>query len=220
MHPPEGVVIAGEGLHQRSVRIGDVFADAVTGGIQGVDDLVAETVGHFHQPMCAVIGVVGLATIGGGDLGELPHPVVGEGGEFATDVATGEPAPWAVSQLGGDAIGVDDRQRSAVAVVGGNAGDVAERIGDAGEVAALAQIGVVIRVIGVGGDVPQGIGGAGLATVGGVSPGPGSGSAGGGCTEALAAVAVRSGLLDLAEQIAVGVIAQGGDLERFGGASD
>jgi hypothetical protein len=61
------------------------------------------------------------------------------------------------------AVGVDDGERVAVRVVGGDLGAVAEGVGDAGELAALAGVGVGGVVVAIGGEV----GDVGARAVGG-----------------------------------------------------
>jgi hypothetical protein len=93
--------------------------------------------------MCGVVGGAEAAAVGQGDLGELAGRVVGVAGVFAAGGLAGQAAPGVVAEGGGQTVRVDDGQRPAVRVVGDDFSEVAEGVGDRGEVAALAEVGVV-----------------------------------------------------------------------------
>jgi hypothetical protein len=67
--------------------------------------------------MSAIIGVVPVGAVGQGDARQLADAVVAESRRFAVDTARSEPAARVIAQGGEDAVGIDDRERAAVAVV-------------------------------------------------------------------------------------------------------
>jgi len=215
----ERVMDALAGLAEDVGGVAPFFFDAIAGGVEGIGEGVAEGVGDLREAVGGVVGVGEEAAIGWREAGELAGWVVGVGGVFVADGLAGEAAARVVGEGGDEAVRVDQGERPAVQVVGGEVAALPEGIGDAGELAAFAGVGVGGVVVGVGGEV----GDVGARAVGGedladavVGPGPGARAADQGGGEALAAVDVGGGLFAAREEVAGGVIGEGGALEGFG----
>ena len=159
----QGVEGAGEALVQRAAGVVDLFGGLVAGGIEGVLDVVALGIGHFHQAVRSVVAV------GGGDVVCIRHGLhgairrVGEGGGLAVDAARGQPAARGVSEVGVDAVDVGDAGDAARAIVGVDGGDLAGGAGDGVQVAGLVAGGAgraaihraAAEVVAVGGGLPS-----------------------------------------------------------------
>ncbi len=215
----ERVMDALAGLAEDVGGVAPFFFDAIAGGVEGIGEGVAEGVGDLREAVGGVVGVGEEAAVGWREAGELAGWVVGVGGVFVADGLAGEAAARVVGEGGDEAVRVDQGERPAVQVVGGEVAALPEGIGDAGELAAFAGVGVGGVVVGVGGEV----GDVGARAVGGedladavVGPGPGARAADQGGGEALAAVDVGGGLFAAREEVAGGVIGEGGALEGFG----
>ena len=215
----ERVMDALAGLAEDVGGVAPFFFDAIADGVEGIGEGVAEGVGDLREAVGGVVGVGEEAAIGWREAGELAGWVVGVGGVFVADGLAGEAAARVVGEGGDEAVRVDQGERPAVQVVGGEVAALPEGIGDAGELAAFAGVGVGGVVVGVGGEV----GDVGARAVGGedladavVGPGPGARAADQGGGEALAAVDVGGGLFAAREEVAGGVIGEGGALEGFG----
>lgn len=215
----ERVMDALAGLAEDVGGVAPFFFDAIAGGVEGIGEGVAEGVGDLREAVGGVVGVGEEAAIGWREAGELAGGVVGVGGVFVADGLAGEAAARVVGEGGDEAVRVDQGERPAVQVVGGEVAALPEGVGDAGELAAFAGVGVGGVVVGVGGEV----GDVGARAVGGedladavVGPGPGARAADQGGGEALAAVDVGGGLFAAREEVAGGVIGEGGALEGFG----
>ena len=215
----ERVMDALAGLAEDVGGVAPFFFDAIAGGVEGIGEGVAEGVGDLREAVGGVVGVGEEAAVGWREAGELAGWVVGVGGVFVADGLAGEAAARVVGEGGDEAVRVDQGERPAVQVVGGEVAALPEGVGDAGELAAFAGVGVGGVVVGVGGEV----GDVGARAVGGedladavVGPGPGARAADQGGGEALAAVDVGGGLFAAREEVAGGVIGEGGALEGFG----
>ena len=215
----ERVMDALAGLAEDVGGVAPFFFDAIADGVEGIGEGVAEGVGDLREAVGGVVGVGEEAAIGWREAGELAGWVVGVGGVFVADGLAGEAAARVVGEGGDEAVRVDQGERPAVQVVGGEVAALPEGIGDAGELAAFAGVGVGGVVVGVGGEV----GDVGARAVGGedladavVGPGPGARAADQGGGEALAAVGVGGGLFVAREEVAGGVVGEGGALEGFG----
>ena len=158
MQPVQPVIDLLPGAGERPARIERLLLDPVAHGVQRVHDLVAEPVLELRQPVRAVVGVLHVAAVGQGDFGELSHPVVVVDRLFPAHRARGEPAPRVIGEGRYDPVRIGDGQWPAVQVVGRDRGDVAERVGDALHVAALAQVRVIGGVVGGGRRLIVGVG--------------------------------------------------------------
>lgn len=195
-----GVVLFGRG----AVGVAPFSARGVAHGVEGSDDSVAFAVGHAGQPVGGVVVVFDPGAVGVADfLKSAPSGVVVGGGVAAHPLAL-EPAARPVAQRGDDAVGVGHREESAILVIGGVLGDVAEGVLGRGQVA-QGMRGRGVAVVGVGGDVGAWICfGEDLAKLV-IGPFPGAGAAGYCCSNAAGTVFVRRGLLGLAAENANGL---------------
>ena len=80
--------------------------------------------------MCGVIGVTHRAGVGLGHLDELANPVIIIARDFRACRLALQPAAWPVAQAGDQTIRGGDAERAAVAVIGVEGGEVAERVAD------------------------------------------------------------------------------------------
>ncbi len=134
-------------------RVGHLLLRAVAHRIERVGDAVAEVVGHARQAMRGVVGIGKERPIGQRDLGELPYAVVAVAGDLSTNVARSEPFARIVAERGGEPVRIDDGERLAVGVVGGDLSHMTQRIRDRRDVAGLAEVCIAIGVISGGRDV-------------------------------------------------------------------
>ena len=159
------------------------------------------------QPMRTVIGVTQAGAVRQGEQRELADAVVLVGGGFGADRLAGHPAAGVIGEGRRESIGIDRDERPAVGVIRRDLRHMPQGISDRGEIAAFAQVRIIGRVVGVGGEVDK----IGAGAVGGedltirvVTPGLGARGAGGCGSEALAASGVGGGLFDLLAQDADG----------------
>ena len=146
----ERVVLACPRLRQRAARVEGVFLDAVAGGIQGIGDAVAHTVGHRREPVRGIVAQAQIGAVRKRGPGQLACRVVLIGGELPAHVARDQALAYVIGERGLQPVRIHHAQRLAVHVVVGDLGDMAERIGERSEHAAPANVGIVRRVVGVG----------------------------------------------------------------------
>jgi len=203
--PAQGIELPVQAAHRGALGVVHGLVDAVTHAVQGIGDAVAPGVLDAHQAVGGIKAEGGGGAVGQGQTGEVAGRVVGVGGGPAAHGAAHQPAPCVMGQDGDQTVWVPHLGGVAVQVVGLEFRDVAQGVGDLPEPAAPGRVGVVVRVVGVGGDVGHVAAGAvhaGDASQAEVGIGPGAGFA-------ADVVRVRAG-----EQVAGGVVGGGDGLHQ------
>ena len=147
--PTEAVEAGFLQASELAVRVFDLLFEAVAQRVQTVVLAVAQVVGDGDQPVRGIVAVVELFAAGQADMDRLAGGVIVDGRGLVAFGARQQPAARMVGQFGDAAVGIDDFQRMAVPVVGGDAGRVAQGIGDGGQVA-FAVVTVAGAVVDIG----------------------------------------------------------------------